>query len=139
MPKPFKVMQEAWEDYFNSPEFENLQKETQVRDVHEAFKQGFGRAVVDGDIDSQVRAWQKIYDRLQLAYPSIIGQSGMDTAMKRLEHALSGNLTPGQQALKERHGTPEEFTDAVIKAIGEITKTEALEAIAKYRAQWRAS
>lgn len=45
-------------------------------------------------------------------------------------------LTKAQKTLKRLHGTVDEFTDAVINAIGEISKSEALQAIRKYRDDW---
>lgn len=48
-------------------------------------------------------------------------------------------MTPQQLELKRAHGTVEEFTDAVINAIGEISVAEAQQAIASYRAQWAAA
>ena len=45
-------------------------------------------------------------------------------------------MTPAQQALQEAHGTVEEFTDAIINAIGEISVAEAQRAIAEYRQRW---
>lgn len=46
-------------------------------------------------------------------------------------------MTPAQQALQAAHGTVEEFTDAVINAIGEISVAEAQRAISEYRQRWR--
>lgn len=46
-------------------------------------------------------------------------------------------MTPQQLELKRKHGTVEEFTDAVINAIGEISVMEAQAAIVKYRQEWR--
>ena len=48
-------------------------------------------------------------------------------------------MTKEQKALAEKHGTLDEFTDAVINAIGEISIREALEGIARYRAEWYAA
>lgn len=45
-------------------------------------------------------------------------------------------LTERQTALVAAHGTVEEFTDAVVMAIGEISVAEAQDAIAKYRRQF---
>lgn len=45
-------------------------------------------------------------------------------------------LSKAQKTLKRLHGSPEEFTDAVIAAIGDISKDEALRAIRDYRKQW---
>ena len=45
-------------------------------------------------------------------------------------------LTKAQKTLKRLHGTVEEFTDAVINAVGDISKYEALEAIRVYRERW---
>lgn len=45
-------------------------------------------------------------------------------------------LTPKQKELKKAHGTVNEFTDAIINAIGEISVVEAQKAIADYREQW---
>lgn len=46
-------------------------------------------------------------------------------------------MTPAQQALQAAHGTVEEFTDAIINAIGDISVAEAQRAIAEYRQRWR--
>lgn len=45
-------------------------------------------------------------------------------------------LTKAQRTLKRLHGSVEEFTDAVINAIGDISKDEAIEAIRAYRQRW---
>lgn len=45
-------------------------------------------------------------------------------------------LTKAQKTLKRLHGTVEEFTDAVIGAIGDVSKDEALAAIRDYRKRW---
>jgi hypothetical protein len=45
-------------------------------------------------------------------------------------------LTKAQKTLKRLHGTVDEFTDAVIGAIGDVSKDEALEAIRDYRKRW---
>ena len=44
--------------------------------------------------------------------------------------------TPAQRALQEKHGTPREFAEACINAIGEISALEANVAIRKYRDEW---
>lgn len=46
-------------------------------------------------------------------------------------------VSKAQKTLQRLHGTVEEFTDAVINAIGDISKTEALQAIHDYRERWR--
>ncbi|WP_223880363.1 hypothetical protein [Stenotrophomonas sp. Br8] len=48
-------------------------------------------------------------------------------------------LTRGQRALKQAHGTPEAFANAVLRAVGEISVDEAHTAINKYRAEWEAA
>lgn len=48
-------------------------------------------------------------------------------------------LTKAQRTLKRLHGDPDAFTDAVINAIGEISKDEALAAIREYRQRWNAA
>jgi hypothetical protein len=45
-------------------------------------------------------------------------------------------LTKAQKTLQRLHGTVDEFTDAVIGAIGDISIDEALTAIRDYRARW---
>lgn len=45
-------------------------------------------------------------------------------------------LSTAQIELQRQHGTVEEFTDAVINAIGEISVAEAQVAIAQYRVDW---
>lgn len=45
-------------------------------------------------------------------------------------------LTKAQKTLKRLHGSVEEFTDAVINAIGDVSKDEALAAIREYRRRW---
>jgi hypothetical protein len=47
--------------------------------------------------------------------------------------------TPGQRALKKKHGTPAEFAQACVNAIGEISCLEAHTAIAKYKREWLAA
>lgn len=50
---------------------------------------------------------------------------------------MSGKrLTRAQKTLQRLHGTVEEFTDAVIGAIGDVSKEEALAAIREYRKRW---
>jgi hypothetical protein len=46
-------------------------------------------------------------------------------------------LSKAQKTLQRLHGTVEEFTDAVINAIGDISKVEALDAIHSYRERWK--
>jgi hypothetical protein len=46
-------------------------------------------------------------------------------------------VSKAQKTLQRLHGTVEEFTDAVINAIGDISKTEALKAIHDYRERWK--
>jgi len=48
-------------------------------------------------------------------------------------------LTKAQKTLKRLHGTVDEFTDAVINAIGDVSKAEAIEAIRDYRRRWAAA
>lgn len=47
-------------------------------------------------------------------------------------------LTPQQEKLKEKHGTPEEFEKAVWRACDDLfcTVAEAKAAIEKYRTEW---
>lgn len=45
-------------------------------------------------------------------------------------------ITKTQKTMKRLHGSVEEFTDAVIGAIGDISKDEALDAIRAYRQRW---
>jgi hypothetical protein len=45
-------------------------------------------------------------------------------------------LTKAQKTLKRLHGSVDEFTDAVIGAIGDVSKDEALAAIRDYRKRW---
>lgn len=45
-------------------------------------------------------------------------------------------LTKAQKTLQRLHGTVEEFTDAVIGAIGDVSVEEALAAIRDYRKRW---
>lgn len=47
--------------------------------------------------------------------------------------------TPGQEALKQRHGSPRVFAQACNNAIGTISRLEALTAIAEYKARWDAA
>jgi hypothetical protein len=44
--------------------------------------------------------------------------------------------TPGQEALKKKHGSPRVFAQACVNAIGEISCLEAHTAIARYKEQW---
>lgn len=46
-------------------------------------------------------------------------------------------VSKAQKTLQRLHGTPEEFTDAVINAIGDISKADALKAIHEYRERWK--
>lgn len=48
-------------------------------------------------------------------------------------------LTTAQQQLEKKHGTPEQFSCAVMNAIGEISMGEAEQAIEKYNAEWYAA
>lgn len=48
-------------------------------------------------------------------------------------------LTRGQRSLKQAHGTPDAFANAVWRAVGEISVDEANAAINKYRAEWEAA
>lgn len=135
----FNTLKEAWDDYVRSPEAVNV-KDARITDLHEAFKAGFARGNLHGDIGAQARAWQIIYDKLLALSPQFIDGpgTGIDKAMARLEYiTASGALTPGQQSLKEAHGTLEEFTDACINAIGEISVAEARRGIAEYHKKWR--
>ena len=45
--------------------------------------------------------------------------------------------TDGQRALEAKHGTPRQFAQAVVNAIGEISSDEADAAIQKYLDEWR--
>lgn len=47
--------------------------------------------------------------------------------------------TDGQRALQRVHGTPKEFAEACINAIGEISVLEAHVAVNKYHQQWNAA
>jgi len=52
----------------------------------------------------------------------------------------SDGLTRGQRALKEAHGSPEAFADAIWRACPSfISADEANAAIAKYRDKWEAA
>jgi hypothetical protein len=44
--------------------------------------------------------------------------------------------TPGQIALKKKHGSPRMFAQACVNAIGEISCLEAHSAISRYKEQW---
>lgn len=48
-------------------------------------------------------------------------------------------MTKEQEALKAKHGTPEQFEESVWRALGDISVAEARTAIAKYHAEWRAA
>lgn len=48
-------------------------------------------------------------------------------------------LTKAQKTLKRLHGSVEEFTDAVINAIGDVSRDDAIQAIRRYREQWEAA
>jgi RNA polymerase-binding transcription factor DksA len=48
-------------------------------------------------------------------------------------------MTPAQEALQKKHGTPEEFEAAVVNALGEISYDEAQQAIRRYLRQWEAA
>jgi len=45
--------------------------------------------------------------------------------------------TPGQAALEAKHGTPKAFAEAVIRAVGEVSASEAVVAVERYAAEWR--
>ena len=47
--------------------------------------------------------------------------------------------TPGQRALRRKHGTPRTYARACVNAIGEITCLEARAAIRKYLREWNAA
>jgi hypothetical protein len=47
------------------------------------------------------------------------------------------SLTPAQEKLRAAHGTPLEFAKALILAIGDVSKTEALDALNRYEEEWR--
>ena len=47
--------------------------------------------------------------------------------------------TPGQEALKAKHGSPRAFAQACNNAIGTISCLEAHTAIAEYKAKWDAA
>lgn len=47
--------------------------------------------------------------------------------------------TPGQEALKAKHGSPRAFAQACNNAIGKISCLEAHTAIAEYKAKWDAA
>lgn len=44
--------------------------------------------------------------------------------------------TAGQRALQKKHGTPRQFADACVNAIGEISPLDAHRAIRKYLDEW---
>lgn len=46
-------------------------------------------------------------------------------------------MTPAQQALKDKHGTPAEFARAVFNAWDMLTPLEQQDAIKKYAQEWR--
>lgn len=46
-------------------------------------------------------------------------------------------MSPEQQRMAAAHGTPAQFTRAVLDAIGEISVDEAIQAIEKYQQEWR--
>lgn len=48
----------------------------------------------------------------------------------------SDTLTPAQEKLRCAHGTPLEFAKALILAIGDVSKTEALDALNRYEEEW---
>lgn len=53
---------------------------------------------------------------------------------------MTNPLTPAQQALATKHGTPDAFAEACYRAVpGEITLAEAKLAIRKYTAEWEAA
>jgi len=41
--------------------------------------------------------------------------------------------------MRRRHGTPEAFAESVKRAIGEISVSEAMDAIARYEAEYQAA
>lgn len=47
-------------------------------------------------------------------------------------------ITPKQKELQTRHGTPKQFAEACIKAIGDISPAEAQAAVARYLNEWNA-
>lgn len=48
-------------------------------------------------------------------------------------------LTPAQERLYKKHGTPHQFAGAVQRALGEISLDEAREAVDKYNSEWFAA
>lgn len=48
-------------------------------------------------------------------------------------------MTPKQKQLKAAHGTPDEFAEAVMRAVPEISLDEAATAISKYQFEWDAA
>jgi len=52
---------------------------------------------------------------------------------------LPSELSEKQKELKRKHGTPEQFEAAVWNALGEISITEARDAIYKYEKEWVAA
>lgn len=44
--------------------------------------------------------------------------------------------TPGQEALKAKHGSPRAFAQAMVNAIGEISCLKAHTAIQEYKQEW---
>ena len=47
--------------------------------------------------------------------------------------------TPGQAALEAKHGTPKVFAEACARAVGEISINQAVDAVERYAAEWRAA
>lgn len=57
--------------------------------------------------------------------------------MKALtQHLPSKPSNKAQRNLAKKHGTPREFAEAVLAALGEISVSEADAAIARYLTQW---
>src|SRR5947209_191245 len=45
-------------------------------------------------------------------------------------------MSPKQQELKDKHGTPQEFAEAVLKTLGECSWAECQAAVNKYQQEW---
>lgn len=68
----------------------------------------------------------------------------MVEATREQQRALTVGLprfpkTKGQLELRKKHGTPTEFAEACVQAIGEISVRQASQAIDKYLAEWKAA
>lgn len=76
-------------------------------------------------------------------YPKIIRDAIMET--RRDNDGLIASMpdasktSEAQKKLAAKHGSPREFAQACVNAIGEISCLEAHTAIAKYKKQWEAA